>query len=60
MMSLVLYAKSLLWCEAAQVHEDHAFLYVEVMWRESGRSEHVPEFHGKSGGTSRITCTVST
>ena len=38
----------------------HAFLYVEVMWRESNRSELVQEFHGKSGGISRITCTVST
>ena len=30
-------------------HEDHAFLYVAVMWKESSRSELVQEFHGKSG-----------
>ena len=30
------------------------------MWRESSRSELVQELHSKSGGISRITCTVST
>ena len=30
------------------------------MWRESSRSELVQEYHGKSGGICRITCTVST
>ena len=30
------------------------------MWRESSRSQLVQEFHGKSGGICRITCTVST
>ena len=46
--------------EASRVHEDHAFLYVEVMGREYSRSELVPEFSGTSGGISRITCTVGT
>ena len=32
-------AKSLLGREASQEHEDHAFLYAEVMWRESSRNE---------------------
>ena len=30
------------------------------MWKESSSSELVQELHGKSGGISRITCTVST
>ena len=37
-----------------------AFLYVEVMWRESSRSEHIHEFIWKSGGIPRIICAVST
>ena len=58
-------AKSLLGLEDSYEHEDHAFLYVVVMWREfnwreSNRSEFVQVFHGKSDGISRITCTVST
>ena len=52
--------KSMLGREASQEHEDYAFPYAELMWRESNRSEFVQEFHGKSGGISRITCTVST
>ena len=50
----------LLGLEASQEHKDHAFLHVEMMWRESIRRELVHEFHGKYGGISRITCTVST
>ena len=42
------------------MHEVHVFLYVEVMLRESSRSELVQEFHGKSGGISSITCTFNT
>ena len=42
------------------MHEDLAFLYVEVMWRESSRSELVQKLHSESGGISMITCTVST
>ena len=38
-------AKSLLEWEASQEHDDHAFLYEEVMWRESNRSDLVQEFH---------------
>ena len=40
--------------------KDHAFLYVEVMWRESSRRAHVLESLGRSGGISSMTCTVST
>ena len=50
---------SLIGCEAAQELVDHAFLCVEVMWRESSRSELVQEFYEKFGEISRITCTVS-
>ena len=35
-------------------------LFFMLMWRESSWSELVQEFHGKYGGISRITCTVST
>ena len=53
-------AKSLLVCMFSQEHEDHAFLYVEVMSKECNRREFVQKFHGKSGLISRITCTDST
>ena len=46
--------------EASQEHKDHAFHYVEVMWREFCMNHMVQEFHGKSSGISRITNTVST
>ena len=45
--------------EVSQEHEDHTFLYVEVMWSESNRSELLQKFHRKSGEIYRITCTVS-
>ena len=46
--------------EASQEHKNHAFLYVEVMWREASSSEPVQEMHGKQGDISRITYTVIT
>ena len=42
-------AKSSLGCDASQKHEDHAFHYVKVMWREI-----CLWFHGTSGGISGI------
>ena len=52
--------KSLLGWEASQEHEHPAFLYVEVMWMDTSRSELVQEFYRKSSWISRITCTLST
>ena len=53
-------ATSFVGYEASQEHEDHASLQVEVMWRESSRSELVQKLYLKSCGISWITCTVST
>ena len=43
-------AKSMLGCEVSHEHDDHAILYVEVMWKEL-----VEEFREKSCDISRIT-----
>ena len=39
--------KSLLGWHYSQEHDYHAFLYVEIMWRESSRRERVQEFRGE-------------
>ena len=50
----------LAWVRGFAGAADHNFLLVEVMWRETNRSELVQEYLGKSGRISRITWTVST
>ena len=48
-------AKSMLGREVSLEHENHAFLYVDVMLREPSRRVLVLEFNEKSGGISRVT-----
>ena len=47
-MSLVLLQSP---CLGERLRRSHAFLYLEVMWKEYSRNEHLQEFHGKSLGS---------
>ena len=48
------------WLRERLRRSTRTILCVKVMLWESSRNKLVQEFHGKSGGISWITCTVST
>ena len=47
-------------CLGERIHRSmRTMVFFMLRWRESNRNELAQEFHGKSGGISRISSTVS-